>query len=75
MILGAIKISPKMLVMGVLSSFLHKSIKVCSEEEKEEEDVRVLRIPYLQILQRGDATGRRNYNNIVIQSRRRRCVL
>ena len=41
----------KLLVMGVLSSFPHKSNNVCSEEEEEEEeeeeDIKVLGIPYL----------------------------
>ena len=47
-----------MLVIGVLSSFLYKSNNVCLEEEKEEEeDVRVLGIPYLQMLQTGQWDG------------------
>ena len=52
------KSKKKVLVIGVLSSFLYKSNNVCLEEEKEEEkDVRVLGIPYLQMLQRGQWDG------------------
>ena len=46
------KSKKKLLVMGVLSSFPHKSNNVCSEEE-EEAYIKVLGIPYLQMLQRG----------------------
>ena len=47
-----------LLAMGMLSSFPHNSNNVCSEkqeeeEEEEEEYIRVLRTPYLQMLQRG----------------------
>ena len=50
----------KLLVMGVISFFPHKSNNVCSkeeEEEKEEEYIRVLGIPYLQMLQKGQWDG------------------
>ena len=54
-------LTKKLLVMGELSSFPHKSNNVCSkeeekdeeEEEEEEEYIYVLGIPYLQMLQRG----------------------
>ena len=50
----------KFLVMDVLSSFPHKSKNACLEEEEKEEEeeyIRVLGIPYLQMLQMGQWDG------------------
>ena len=70
---SAIKISQKVLMMGVLSSFSYKSNNVCSEEEEEEEKyVMVLGIPYLQMLQTDRRDGKGEPVIMSIQRGRRR---